>query len=591
MDAKDEIKQRLDLCDVIAEYIQLKPAGTHAMKAVCPFHSEKTPSFHVSRDKQIWRCFGCSLGGDMFSFVMQMEGVDFPEALRILGKKAGVEIQRFDTREANEKQRMQTLQGFATAFYNKVLRDASYAAGARAYVEKRGITPQLVEKFQLGFAPDDWDAFCKIAIQKGFTESDLLSGGLALRRKSGSGVIDRFRNRLMVPLSDVHGNVVGFTGRVMNPEDMPKYMNSPETPLYKKSQVLYGLDLAKQSIRKADRVILVEGNLDVVASHKADVENVVAASGTALTELQIDLLKRFTHNFVFCFDADAAGFAAAERGIQLAQSAGMNVAVVFIPEGAGKDPDEVVQKDPALWQLLSSKSIPIMEWYFNAVMKGKDLANVDDKKAVGAKLLPAIARIQDLIEREHWLSRLATALKIEADVLRKALPQKEEQRAKPQPKAKPAVAEELKKASRAELSAKLILAICLQYPELAAQIFASLGSELIPEGNLRSLYNHLSILYTREELVQSKSYYERASSTVPEPLQPLLEELGLHGEQFADGLTPKDARTQLETATDVLRGASHGAERHELLTAIRDAELLGDTTRAKELLTQLDDAG
>ncbi len=594
MDAKDEIKQKLDLAEVIGEYIQTKPAGTHALKALCPFHAEKTPSFHISRDKQIWRCFGCGVGGDMFSFVQQMEGVDFPEALRLLGKKAGVEIQRFDTREANEKQRLQQLQSFAAAYYNKVLRDASYGQVARDYVARRGITADLVEKFQLGFAPDEWDAFCKMAGQKGFTETDLLNGGLALRRKSGSGVIDRFRNRLMVPLREAHGSVVGFTGRVLKADELPKYMNSPETPLYKKSQILYGLDLAKQAIRQTDRVIITEGNLDVVASHKAGVENVVAASGTALTSAQIDLLKRFTHNFVFCFDADAAGFAAAERGIALAQAAGVNVSVLFVPEGVGKDPDEVVQKNPDLWRSLAAKSVPIMEWYFAQVTKDKDMNSVDDKKFIGSKLLPAVGRIPDLIEREHWLQRLASLLRMEIGMLRGELPTKSNERLLRRPSDSSQRQGEIVKApakpSRQELAAKLIMAICLEYPDLARDVFDSVGQAVIPDGDLRALYNHLCLVYTEHQPTANKSFYELVLQKLSDPLaRLLLDELALSGEQTAADHELKDVRKQLASACDFLRGASTDDKRRALLSQMRSAELIGDSTRVKELLNRLDE--
>ncbi len=599
MDPKDEIKQRLDLCDVIAEYITLKPAGTHAMKAVCPFHSEKTPSFHVSRDKQIWRCFGCSLGGDMFSFVQQMEGVDFPEALRILGKKAGVEIARFDSREANEKQRVQQLQAFAAAYFNKVLRDATYAQVARDYVSKRGIDAGLVEKFQLGYAPDEWDALCKIALQKGFSESELLSGGLALRRKSGSGVIDRFRHRLMVPLRDVHGNVVGFTGRVLRPEDTPKYMNSPETVLYKKSQMLYGLDVAKLAIRKADRVIIMEGNLDVVASHKAGVENVVAASGTALTEFHIDLLKRFTHNYVFCFDADAAGFAAAERGIVLAQSAGVNVSVLFIPDGAGKDPDDVVQKDPALWRQIVEHSVPIMEWYFAGVVKGRDFNKVEEKKAVKDKLLPVIARLADFVEREHWLQRLASILGMELAVLRAGIavpggeirnPKTEiSNKAEKSKEERQKQNERIQKPTRAELAARLVLSLCINDVALAQSSLSLIDEALIPEGALRALYKAMRVVYTERQPPDRQSYYALLASTVLDPdTRQTLDALALEGEQMAAEHEPKVLREQLQTAMTFLRGASKEEQRRALLAQLRDAELVGDSVRAKEILNHLD---
>lgn len=585
MDAKDEIKQRLDLAEVIKEYIQIKPAGSHAFKAICPFHAEKTPSFHISRDKQIWRCFGCGVGGDMFSFVMQMEGVDFPEALRILGKKAGVEVQRYDTREANEKAQLGKLQAFAAAYYHKVLLDASYAQLARDYCAKRGIDAALIEKFQLGYAPDEWDNFCKMAKQKGFSEADLLNGGLALKRKSGSGVIDRFRHRLMVPFQDVHGNVIGFTGRVFRPEDIPKYMNSPETPLFSKARFLYGLHLAKQAIRRADAVVIVEGNLDVVASHKGGVENVVATSGTALTEFQIDLLKRFTQNLIFSFDADAAGFAAAERGIHLAQAAGMNVSVLLIPDGMGKDPDEVVQKDPVLWQEIVKKPIPIMEYYFRHVIKGKDATKVEDKREIGNKLLPEIGRLVDPIEREHWLQKLATMLRMDINMLRNAIGAKASpSTAKPTAAVKTAV--KPAKLSRLDRSRLFILAVFLEQPDLRQSIMDRLPESAFPDGEWRQLYNALRLLYTQNHPAAVKSIYETLRQQHPQFAE-LLDETALLGESVLADQALKEVRQQLTMTLDYVRNTAREDRRRELLVAVREAEDAGDRGRVEVLLKEL----
>ena len=293
MDPKDEIKQKLDILDLVSEYVALKPSGSTGFKGLCPFHSEKSPSFHVSQDRQNWHCFGCSEGGDCFSFVMKMEGMTFPEALMHLGKKVGVEVRRLPTAETNTRSRMLQVNDLAQKFYRKVLIDSPKASAARAYVEKRQIPTELAETFGLGYAPDDWDTLSQFLLKHGFSEGELLQAGVSMRRKQGSGVIDRFRNRLMIPLRDHHGNTVGFTGRSMpGDEQGPKYMNSPETPVYSKTHLVFGLDLAKQPAREAGAMVIVEGNLDVVASHKAGVANIVASSGTALTQEKLELIKR-----------------------------------------------------------------------------------------------------------------------------------------------------------------------------------------------------------------------------------------------------------------------------------------------------------
>lgn len=595
MEPKEEIKQRIDVVDLIQEYIQMKPAGTHAFKAVCPFHTEKTPSFHVSRDKQIWRCFGCGLGGDIFSFVMQMEGIDFPEAMRLLGKKAGVEVQRYDTSEANEKARCQRVQNFAAAFYHKMLLESPKAMDARAYVERRNIPLELVEKFQLGFAQDEWDAFVALAKSRGISDHDLTSAGLALPRKTGQGVIDRFRHRLMIPLCDVHGNVLGFTGRVLNPDDLPKYMNSPETVLYKKSAVLFGLHLAKQAIRRENAVIIVEGNLDVVASHKAGVEHVVASSGTALTELQIQLLKRFTTKLLFCFDADAAGFAAAQRGIAIAQKLGCDVSVVLIPEGAGKDPDDVVQKQPELWRELARNTVPIMEYYFTQALKGKDLMNVDDKRAVGNFLLPEIARLPDVIEREHWLQKLGVLLHMETEVLRGAMG-KWTNGTKVTKGTEENVVLKKDRKSRRELVAEEVLGLFIEVPEFRAEIQQKLQADILPTQDLRDLYRTASELYTqtqsRPEITAqasaTQSFFEQLGDLqLSFELKNILERLALTGEQAVTYQALTEVRKQLEPMIDFLGQAAQEDERRVVLASIRQAEAAGDRERVKELMQQL----
>ncbi|MEK9156985.1 MAG: DNA primase, partial [Patescibacteria group bacterium] len=376
MEPKDLIKQKLEIAEIISEYVQLKPAGTGSMKGLCPFHTERSPSFHVSRERQLYKCFGCDKGGDIFSFVMEMEGMTFPEALRHLGRRAGVEIPDFRPQTPglqDKRERMLEMYDQAAQYYSLVLREYPNGAVARTYVDTRNISSELRELFRLGAAPDAWDSLTSALKKKGFTDAELVDGGLSLQRKSGEGVVDRFRNRIMVSISDAQGQVIAFTGRVIpgtpGADEGGKYVNSPETLLYKKSDVLYGLHLAKQAIRKTGEVIVVEGNLDVIASHSAGVANVVASSGTALTESQLRQLGRYTRRIIFCLDDDAAGFAAAKRALELGlglQSSGedFDIRCLVIPEGAGKDPDEIVQKNPETWKMIAAHSTSIIEYVF-----------------------------------------------------------------------------------------------------------------------------------------------------------------------------------------------------------------------------------
>lgn len=432
MESKDLIKQKLEIAEIIGEYVQLKPAGTGSMKGLCPFHTERSPSFHVSRERQIYKCFGCDKGGDIFSFVMEMEGMTFPEALRHLGRRAGVEIPDFRPQAPglqDKRERMIEMYDAAAQYYSLVLREYPNGAVARAYVDTRNISSEFRELFRLGAAPDAWDSLTSALKKKGFSDAELVDGGLSLQRKSGEGIVDRFRNRMMISISDAQGQVIAFTGRIIpgtpGADEGGKYVNSPETVLYKKSDVLYGLHLAKQAIRKMGEVIVVEGNLDVVASHSAGVANVVASSGTALTESQIRQLGRYTRRIIFCLDDDAAGFAAAKRALELAlglQSSGENfdIRCLIIPEGAGKDPDEIVQKNPETWRIIAAHSTSIIEYIFQKTFKqfqsGED-RDIDERKKIIDALLPYVQRLTRPDERHLYLLQLADATHVSLEVL------------------------------------------------------------------------------------------------------------------------------------------------------------------------------
>ncbi len=594
MDPKEEIKQRLDIAEVIGEYLTLKPAGAGSFKALCPFHQEKTPSLYVSKEKQIWHCFGCDVGGDIFSFVMEIENTDFPEALRILAKKAGVKVPRFSKSESNERQRLVAINELAAKFYKKILASSSAAANARSYLEARGINKELLDDFEIGYAPDTWDTLTNFLGKRGFSAWEMEQSGLIQRKKTGPGFIDRFRSRVMIPLRDHHGNTVGFTGRIlgrMTEKTGPKYMNSPETLIYKKSELLFGLDLAKTAIKENRSVIIVEGNLDVVASHKAGVKNVVASSGTALTEQQVNLLKRYTNNFVFSFDQDAAGFDAAKRGIRLAQVHDCRVEVATLPAEAGKDPDEAVQKNPKLWQNAVSNTVPIMNYYFNQAVKNKDLNKVDDKRAVGRFLIPEIASITDLIEQEHWLQKLSDLVRVEIEILRKmileakdATPQQNNNGAK-QPK-------KALKRSRHDQATLAILGIFISVPELRNEIIENLKSNEISSTELKTLYKELTLAYNSDRTTSAqKSFFaEFRNKLSNDPglkhLTGPLDEAALSGECTVAETPPNMVQGQLKEYLDVITQGHLGNRKKELEMAIRQAEELGDTDAVKKLIEE-----
>ncbi len=425
------IKSKLDIVDVVGEYVQLKSSGINH-KGLCPFHQEKSPSFMVNRERQSWHCFGCSKGGDVFSFVQDIEGMDFVEALKLLASKAGVQLSNSfeDKAKSSQKNRIKEINAKATAFYHHVLIKLDVSKPAQEYLRTRGLTDDTIAEWQIGFVPDQWDLLTQYLLKKGYSIDDLVASGLTIKKDGASshgrstnvssGFYDRFRGRIMFPIWDVHGNVVGFTGRVLVETEMSggKYVNTPQTPVYDKSSVVFGLNKAKQEIRKKNLVVMVEGQMDVVACHQAGMKNVVATSGTAMTEQQITLLKRYSENMNMAFDADEAGVKAAKRGIDLAIEQGLHVKVIEIPEGKGKDPDECIKQNKDVWFQSVEHASPVMNWYFSRAFAGKDLSNPRNKQVVVDALLPEISRVPYAVERDHWLQELGARVGVDVAVLR-----------------------------------------------------------------------------------------------------------------------------------------------------------------------------
>ena len=321
MNQAEEIKSKLDIVEVIREYVQLKPVGVN-FTARCPFHRERTPSFVVSPERQIWRCFGCGKGGDVFSFVMEIEGLNFIEALRQLAPKAGVQLRSYNPQETSRRNRLLDAADLAAKYYHKVLLETPEAAGARQYLQQRGLKPETIAEWQIGYSRESWDDLFNFLKAKGFSEQEIFLAGLSVKKEQGVGYYNRFRGRIMFPINDAAGNPVGFSARVSPEreatERMGKYINSPQTQIYDKSKILFGLDKAKNFIREAETAMVVEGQMDALSSHQAGFKNAVASSGTALSGDQIKLLKRYADNVLFAFDVDTAGQIAAERGIEQA---------------------------------------------------------------------------------------------------------------------------------------------------------------------------------------------------------------------------------------------------------------------------------
>ncbi len=423
MDDVEKIKQKLDIVEVIGERIQLKKAGRN-FKANCPFHGEKTPSFVVSPERQIWHCFGCNLGGDMFTFLEQYENITFSEALRELAARAGVKLTVSAARSDQDKKRelIYSLNHLSAQFYNYLL--LSHPAGKRALkylTDERKLSIPLIKTFMLGYAPGN-DALVKYLIgKKKYKEDDLLIAGLAFQR--GRYVSDFFRERIIFPIIDHRGNVVAFSGRGLDeqtPAGGPKYINTKETPVYIKGDTLFGLNLARDGIKSEGKVIIVEGEFDVITAHKEGITNIAAVKGTALTENQIKLLKRFASKFVFCFDTDPAGTEAQRRSIQMIEHEGITATVITLGGTRGelvepKDPDELLNENPAAFKKAAKNDKNVYDFIIDSANAEFDSKTAEGKKSILSKTLPYLADIENQVIKEHYLRKLADSIDTSQD--------------------------------------------------------------------------------------------------------------------------------------------------------------------------------
>jgi len=437
----DEIKNRLDIVEVIGSYIRLQKAGSN-YKALCPFHSEKNPSFFVSPARQIWHCFGCGKGGSIFNFVMEIENVEFGDALRILAQRAGVELKPISAELRTQRQRLYEVSELATRFFEKQLKESKAGQLVKNYLFQRGINEKSIEKWRIGYAPESWQALSDFLVLKGYQKDEIERTGLSIKTEDGH-FYDRFRKRIIFPIFDLNSQVIGFGGRIFQkvsssrggktaseqseqaPEtegvwgggrgEPAKYINSPSTLLYDKSKVLYGLDKAKMEIRKRNLCILVEGYTDTILAHQGGFENTVAISGSALTPYQLKFLKRYSENLLTAFDMDIAGDWTTKRGIDLAQSQGFNIKVILMPENL--DPADIISKNLPDWQKLVSEAKSILDFYFENTLSHFNKETAQGKKEISKILLPVIKRIPNKIEENYWVQQLAKIIEVKEEAI------------------------------------------------------------------------------------------------------------------------------------------------------------------------------
>jgi DNA primase len=435
----DDVKAQLDIVDVISESVSLKKSGRN-YTGFCPFHTNtKTPSFVVFPETQTWRCFGaCADGGDLFGFIIKREGCDFKEALQILAKRAGISLDHGPQQSKQDEQNKKILElnAAAATYFHNLLTNSEAGATVRDYLKSRDLTAETIVTFQLGYALDEWDALMGHFIGRGYSKDELQSAGLIIEREDRSSSYDRFRHRLMIPIRDPQGRVIGFGARALASDQVPKYLNSPQTNLFDKSATLYGLDLARKHIREADQVIIVEGYMDVIQAYQRGAKNLVAQMGTALTEQQLKILKRTTNNFVLALDSDAAGTAATLRGINVAREAlegemtpvptsrGLiryeghleaNIRIAEMP--AGKDPDDILKEGLAVWNKIIDRAVPVVDFYFQRIIANLDLETAKGKSTAVRELIPILRDVSNQVEQKHYIQKLARLIHIDERTL------------------------------------------------------------------------------------------------------------------------------------------------------------------------------
>jgi len=579
----DEIKSKLDIIDVLSEYIQLKQAGAN-FRAICPFHREKTPSFFISPERQIWHCFGCGKGGDIFGFIREIEGVEFPEALRILAQRAGVKIEKYNQAEVSQKTKLQDICSISAKFYHKILLESSSAEKARQYLKERELDQKTIADFQLGFAPEKGNLLLEFLSKRGYKPAEIEASGMIIKSTHQSSYYDRFRNRIMFPIFNLFGQVVGFTGRVMPGEEQnketAKYINTPETQIYSKSRVLYGLDKAKLEAKLQNSVILVEGNMDVIACHQFGTKNVVCTSGTALTSEQIKLLKRYTPNIILAFDVDLAGQNATQRGIDLLLQEDLNVKILNLL--SGKDPDECIRKTPEVWQKAIKEPLPIMEYYFSSaiarVSPDSKTLSIENKKQVSQILLPFISKLGSPVEQGLWVKKLSNDLDIAEtslhDALKKIkLPKKNKEEDDSAIQEKPSSEEQV---------GDMLLGLILKYPE-KGEIASKLIFDMFIRPRAQTLAKIIKECYIKNnkiEVDQIKEEFKDKDSEYIDFLFFLVEK------EFA-GQKDKEIEKEFNNLFRILKKRHLERRREKVMLELKEAEKNKDKEMVEKIIREI----
>lgn len=572
----EQVKDRLDVAEVIGGYVKLSKSGAN-LKGLCPFHHEKTPSFYVSRDKQIWHCFGCNIGGDIFSFITRVEGIEFPEALRMLAERAGIQIREEDPIIKSERSRLFDIVRAASAFYEECLGRAENSE-IREYLHSRGLADETKEDFHIGYAQNtSWDSLVKHLAFKRFRPEEVERAGVAVRNERGE-YRDRFHNRIMFPLYDAQNNAVGFSGRHFearhpaNSSMTPaKYVNTPETLIYNKSKILYGLHAAKNAIREKGYAVLVEGQFDLVLSHQAGVKQTVATSGTALTQEHIKLLKRYASQVRTAFDNDSAGQAATKRSVLMFLSEDVGVNIISID--SGKDPADLVRTDPALWTCAVENSVPLFDFY---VSKGREsgLKTPEAKRAFADGMLPIVQAFANPVLRGHYIEMLAEATGIDGRFLNEAM-QNIRLREIPAPREKTETPR-LSPRSRWTDMEEYLVAFLAKHRDLAQKYCANVREEFFAADHTRTLFR----------FVAQNAAQDGGGAAAPEELRSQLDFLILKADRYAESAEKIDAEREIEGFIRELSCRSRRERLKELAINLKDPAMTQDLSSRAAVLEE-----
>ncbi len=567
----EEVKSRVDIVGLVNEYVPLKKAGRN-YKALCPFHNEKTPSFMVSPDRQIFKCFGCDEGGDAFAFYEKIEGVEFGEAFRFLASRAGVQLKEYRPSAAEQrKEELLKATEKASKLYHHLLIKHPTGKKALEYLKARGIKQKAIVDFQLGYAPARSNILLEVWKKKGLSIQNAVTAGLLMF--FGDRPKDRFFGRIMFPIFDAQGRAIAFSGRSLG-EIEPKYLNSPETPIFSKSKALYGINLAKQDVKREKTAVLVEGNLDVISSFQVGTTNVVAPLGTALTVSQVETLSRWAETIIFAFDTDLAGDAAAKRGIEIAENAGLNVRVAQLTEG--KDPDEVIRKKPLAWKKAVKEAVPIYDHYIDSAVRKFGVRSAEAKKKVAGEILPELAGISNEILKAHYLQVLSVKLAMPEEVLRAAL-KKLQVGENPVDSIKEILEKPLS-VSGVPLVEKYLLALVLQ----SGQLSKTLEEKIFGEPRYKELFKVIRDFCETEKRLKVKNLAKK----IPEALLTVFDEILLteiNEEILEDS---EKATKEMNYCVVRLKELSLRTKLKDLSLEIKQAESTGNQPKAHTLSKQ-----